>query len=392
MKERSRSMEIDVDREQLVRLLSDLVAIESINPSMKGAQNGETIIGNYILEYLKGLGLEVERQEALPGRSNVLGRLPGRNPKRRLLFEAHLDTMPVEGMAIDPFRPKIEDGRLYGRGACDTKASIAAMLHALKIAKEQGRPPGDLYFLGSVDEEYTFKGILHFLEGGFRAQGAIVGEPTELDLVIAHKGIVRWRIEVTGKAAHTSKPKEGINAIVKMARLICRIEERIQPLLASQGHPLVGSPTLSIGKIQGGIQINIVPDRCVIELDRRLNPGEDSHSVLESFEQILDEMRSEDPDLRAVMEEPFLVDYPLETRETEEVVGLAKAAISGAGRQVKVKGVPYGTDGSKTARAGIPTVVFGPGSIDQAHTANEYVEIDQVVKAAEIYARMMLAP
>ncbi len=383
-------MQIGVDRDQLVQLLSDLVAIESINPSMKGAKNGETIIGNYIFDYLKGLGLEVLRQEALPGRSNIFGKLPGADSKRRLLFEGHLDTMPIEGMVIDPFTPKVEEGRLYGRGACDVKASIAAMLSALKIATEQGRPKADLYFLGSVDEEYTFKGILHFLKGRFWAQGAVVGEPTELDVVIAHKGMVRWRIEVTGKAAHSSKPKEGINAVTKMARIICRIEDRMQPMLARISHPLVGPPTLSIGKIRGGIQINIVPDRCVIELDRRLNPGEDPNAVLESFEQLLNEMRGEDPQLQVAMEEPFLVDYPLETEETEEVVLLAKSAISAVRGQAKVKGVPYGTDGSKTARAGIPTIVLGPGSIDQAHTANEYVEIDQVVKAAEIYARMML--
>lgn len=384
-------MEIGVDREELVQLLSDLVAIESINPSMKGAKNGEAIIGNYIFEYLKSLGLEVERQEALPGRSNIFGRLPGADLKRRLLFEGHLDTMPVEGMEIDPFHAKIVEGRLYGRGSCDVKASLAAMLLALKIAKEQGRPKADLYFLGSVDEEYTFKGILHFLQGGFWAQGAVVGEPTELDVVIAHKGMVRWRIVVTGKAAHTSKPKEGINAITKMARIIGRIEDEMQPLLALRSHPLVGPPTLSIGKIQGGIQINIVPDRCVIELDRRLIPGEDAQSVLETFEQLLDQMRAQDPQLRVAMEEPFLVDHPLETKETEEVVGLAKSAVSAVRGQAKVKGVPYGTDGSKTARAGIPTIVLGPGNIDQAHTANEYVEIDQVVKATEIYARMMLA-
>ncbi len=384
-------MQISVDRDQLVHLLSDLVSIESINPNMKGAKNGEAVIGNYIFDYLKGLGLEVFRQEALPGRSNIFGKLSGPNSKRRLLFEGHLDTMPVEGMEIDPFHPKIEDGRLYGRGACDVKASLAAMLLALKIAKEQGRPRADLYFLGSVDEEYTFKGILHFLERGFWAQGAVVGEPTELEVVIAHKGMVRWRIEVTGKAVHSSKPEEGINAVVKMARIICRIEDRMQPVLARRSHPLVGPPTLSIGKIQGGIQINIVPDRCFIELDRRLNPGEDPKSILATFEELLAEMRHEDPRLQVAMEEPFLVDYPLETKETEEVVGLAKSAVAAVRGEAKVKGVPYGTDGSKTARAGIPTIVLGPGNIDQAHTAKEFVEIDQVVKAAEIYARMMLA-
>ncbi len=384
-------MQVAVDREHVINVLSDLVAIESINPSMKGAKNGEAVIGNYIFDYLRALGMEVQRDEALPGRPNILGRLAGADSRRRLLFEAHLDTMPVEGMEIDPFHPKIEQGRLYGRGACDDKASIAAMLCALKAVKEQGRPKADIYFLGSVDEEYTFKGILHFLKGGFRAQGAVAGEPTELDLVIAHKGMVRWRIVVTGKAAHSSKPKEGINAITKMARIIDRIEEEMQPRLSQISHPLVGPPTLSIGKIEGGVQINIVPDRCVIELDRRLNPGEDPDSVLASFEELLEGMRGRDPELQVAMETPFLVDYPLETRETEEVADVAKAAISEVLGKVKVKGVPYGTDGSKTARAGIPTIVLGPGSIDQAHTASEFVEMDQVVKAAEIYARMMLA-
>jgi len=265
------------------------------------------------------------------------------------------------------------------------------MLCALKVAGEQGRPKADLYFLGSVDEEHAFQGIRHFLKAGFSAQGAVVGEPTELDLVIAHKGMVRWRMVVTGKAAHSSKPREGINAITKMARIINRIEEQMQPRLSQTSHPLVGPPTLSIGKIEGGIQINIVPDRCVIELDRRLIPGEDADSVLASFEELLAEMRVQDPELQVAMEEPFLLDYPLETEEKEEVVNLAKAAITKILGQARVKGVPYGTDGSKTARAGIPTIVLGPGSIDQAHTAAEFVEIEQVVKATEIYARMMLA-
>ncbi|MDH7499718.1 MAG: M20 family metallopeptidase [candidate division NC10 bacterium] len=384
-------MQIEVDRQHLIHLLSDLVAIESINLSMKGAKNGEAAIGNYVFDYMKDLGMEVKKEEALPGRFNILGRLPGTNSRRRLLFEAHLDTMPVEGMEIDPFQARIEEGRLYGRGACDDKASVAAMLYALKIAKEQGRPKSDLYFLGSVDEEYTFKGILHFLQGGFWAQGAVVGEPTELDLVIAHKGMVRWRIVVTGKAAHSSKPKEGINAIVKMAKIIHQIEEKIQPRLSLMSHPLVGPATLSIGKIEGGIQINIVPDRCVIELDRRLIPGEDANSALSSFDQLLMEMKSQDPELQVAMESPFLVDYPLETEEKEEVVDVARKAITEVLGQVQVKGVPYGTDGSKIARAGIPTIVLGPGSIDQAHTAREYVEVEQLIQAARIYARMMLA-
>jgi acetylornithine deacetylase len=203
--------------------------------------------------------------------------------------------------------------------------------------------------------------------------------------------MVRWRIIVTGKAAHSSKPKEGINAIVKMAQVIARLEEQMQPRLSRTSHPLVGPATLSIGKIEGGIQINIVPDRCTIELDRRLIPGEEAQSVLASFEELLAETRREDPQLQVSMEDPFLVDYPLETEEREEVVEVAKQAISEVLGKAKVKGVPYGTDGSKTARAGIPTIVLGPGSIDQAHTAAEFVEIEQVVKAAEIYARMMLS-
>jgi succinyl-diaminopimelate desuccinylase len=380
-----------VDRQNLTRLLSDLVAIESINPNMKGARNGEAAIGDYIGNYLRRLGMEVEKDEVLPGRANILGRLAGSDPCRRLLFESHLDTMPVEGMEIDPFQPRIEQGRLYGRGACDDKASIAAMLQALAMVKEEGGPRADIYFLGSVDEEYQFQGIRHFLKRGFWAQGAVVGEPTDLDLVVAHKGMVRWRMVVTGKAAHSSQPEEGINAIVKMAGIIQRIEEEIQPSLHRLRHPRLGPATLSVGKIEGGIQVNIVPDRCVIELDRRLLPGEDAGSALAPFQELLDRMKREDPQLQVSMEEPFLVDYPLETAEGEEVVVAAKDAVAAVRGKARVKAVPYGTDGSKIARAGIPTVVLGPGSIAQAHTATEFVEIQQVVEAAAIYARIMLA-
>ena len=379
-----------IDRQELLKLLCDLISINSVNPEFKEG-DGEKEIADYVGRSLEQWGIAFDFQEVSPNRSNVIGRIGGTDQSRSLLFEAHMDTVSSKGMSIDPFRPEIKDGRIYGRGSCDTKAGLAAMLCAMRILKEADmRPRANICLAAVVDEEVAFRGVAQLIRSGISANGAVVSEPTELRVVIAHKGCLRWRITTKGRAVHSSKPHLGINAISKMAKLISAIDARLPPLYHAQRHPLVGAPTVSIGLIDGGVEINTVPDRCSIEIDRRVIPGETSETIRNEFASLLQELAAGDPDFQAVMEDPWLADPPLETREEERIVRTAREACTQTLGEAEVCGVPYGTDASKLSQAGIPSIVLGPGSIDQAHTAAEYVEADQVSKAAEVYARIML--
>lgn len=280
---------------------------------------------------------------------------------------------------------------MYGRGSCDTKGGLAAMLHALKALRDSGlRPSASVWLVAAVDEEHTFRGVVKFLEKGVRADGAVVAEPTDLQTVVASKGCLRWRLRTRGRAAHSSKPHLGVNAIVQMAKLIVATEEKFSAVFQKQQHPLLGSPTLSVGIIQGGTQVNQVPDSCTIEVDRRLIPGETREKVWHEFETLLAELRAREPDLDVEMEPPHLEDHPLETSAEERIVRVVSKISEEVRGHCRVMGVPYGSDASKLARAGIPSIILGPGSIDQAHAAEEYVELAQVAHAAEIYARAAL--
>jgi len=252
----------------VVQTLADLVSINSVNSSYEGGP-GEGEIAVRVKSFFDARGIETWTQQVFPGRPNVIARIPGRDANRRIILEAHMDTVSVKGMSIPPFEPRIEDGKLFGRGSCDTKAGLATMMHAVAELKEQGiTPPCEVWLAAVVDEEYSFRGVVKLCEG-LTAAAAIVAEPTELRAVIASKGVLRWRIHVRGKAAHSSKPHLGINAIQHMARVILAIEEDHQRLSARQ-HPLLGPATCNIGVISGGVQVNFVPDLCTIELDRRL--------------------------------------------------------------------------------------------------------------------------
>ena len=222
-----------------------------------------------------------------------------------------------------------------------------------------------------------------------RAEAAIVAEPTELRAVIASKGVVRWRIAVRGKAAHSSKPHLGINAITHMAHVILAFEEDHRRL-AEKPHALLGPATCNVGVIRGGAQVNFVPDSCVIEIDRRLLPGETAGAVLENYQQMLAELRTTHPSLDGVMEPPMLVDEALETAPDSPPASLAARLLAEMGLDATLSGVPFGSDASKLSRAGIPSLIFGPGSIDRAHAAVEYVELDQVLRAVEFYREFLL--
>ncbi|TAM83330.1 MAG: M20 family peptidase [Acidobacteria bacterium] len=384
------SLRLVLDHESLFTTLADLVSINSVNPQYAGGP-GEAALAAYVGDYLTRNDISFKLQPVFDGRPNVIARLEGRPGGRTLILEAHMDTASELGMSRKPFEPVREGNRMFGRGACDAKGGLAAMLHALKVLRDAKlQPKASVVLVAAVDEEFSFRGIAKFLENEVKADGAIVAEPTSLDIVIASKGVLRWRLRTHGRAAHSSKPHLGINAVAKMAKVIVAVEERFPPLFEKRRHQLVGSPTLNVGIISGGIQVNQVPDSCVIEIDRRLIAGETKESVRGEFESFLAELRAHDPELEVEVEAPTIEDYPLETPVTERIVQVVMGVsqeVAGRGRAI---GVPYGSDASKLAKAGIPAVILGPGSIDQAHAAEEFVELDQVALAAEIYARAIL--
>lgn len=368
--------------------LAELVRINSVNSAYAGGP-GEGEIAAWIQRFCTHHGLDVRLQEVWPGRPNVIARLPGRDPTRRVILEAHMDTVSVQGMTIPPFEPRIADGRLYGRGSCDTKGGLAAMLHAVASLRADGiTPPCDVWLAAVVDEEFSFRGVAKLCEG-LTAEAAIVAEPTSLRAVIASKGVLRWRIRVRGKAAHSSKPHLGVNAISHMARVILALEDD-HARLAATTHPLLGPATCNVGVIHGGVQVNFVPDECVIEVDRRLLPGETSAAVLAHYRRLLDDLQARHAGLRAELEPPMLVDEALETPETAAVARVASAVLTAQGRDGRLCGVPYGSDASKLSRQGVPSIVFGPGSIDHAHAAVEYVELAEVEAAVAFYRDFIL--
>ena len=371
--------------DSVIGTLADLVRINSVNPAYADGVS-EAGVAGYIRHFFRTYGIETFEQTVFPGRPNVVAKLPGCDSSRRIVLEAHMDTAGIVGMSIPPFEPELRGGKLYGRGACDTKAGLAAMMcAAASLARERRTPPCEIWVVGAADEEFSYGGVLDLCEG-LRADAAIVAEPTSLRLVVATKGCVRFRVVVHGKAAHSSKPQLGVNAISQMARVISVLEQHAASLSAA-AHPLLGPGTFNIGKITGGTQVNMVPESCAIEIDRRLLPGEEPADVMRRYADLIRDI----PGVRAEVEPPMLQDRPLETPTESRVVRVASEVLAGLGLDEKPCGVPYGSDASKLSRAGVPSIVIGPGSIDQAHAAIEFVECVEVERALDFYRMFMLS-
>lgn len=370
--------------------LAELVRIPSVNPNYQGGVD-ELAMAAYVEAFFANRGIETWRQNVLENRPNVIARIPGVNPQRRIVFEAHMDTVSVAGMEIDPWGAEVCEGKLYGRGACDTKAGMAAMMHAVAgLARDGITPEADVWFAATIDEEFSFRGVVALCEPPFHADVAIIAEPTGLQPIIASKGLVRWKIETIGKAAHSAKPHLGINAIEQMARIINAIEQDTKKL-SSHHHKLLGSATCNIGVVRGGVQINFVPDRCEIEIDRRLLPSETVDGVLRHYQLLVDNVAKKDPTMNVVMHSPMLTDKPLETSGDNHAVQTMVRVLKDLGLDATLGGVPFCSDASKFGALGIPSMILGPGSIDQAHAAVEFVDCQQVVQAVEIYRQFILA-
>jgi acetylornithine deacetylase len=374
-----------------LKTLKDLIAIPSINPMRANSgEAAERAATDYIESLLRREQIDCERQPVADGRENLIAVVhatTGRPTVGGLLLNSHIDTVPVANMAINPFDPVLKDGRIFGRGSCDAKASIAAMLAALLAHAQRSERPRPVLFLATVDEEFSFGGSRRFIERRWPVSAAVVGEPTVLVNVIAHKGVVRWRLQVRGVSAHGATPELGRNAIYDGARLAVLLEEYASELSRRGGHPLLQHPTLNVGRVTGGQAVNMVPDCCEFEIDRRILPGESAAEVLKDCEEWLGK-RLEGVDFS--LEDPFLDDPPLETSSDSTIVrSLQNAQQSVLGTASPCLGAHYGTDGSKLAAAGIETVVCGPGNIAQAHTKAEFVAVEQVNLAVRLYDQLI---
>jgi len=374
----------------VTRLLADLVAIPSVNPMgrpLSGPGYLEAGVTAYLVRWFHDLGVEVERHAIAPGRENLLAwfRSPGAN--RTILFDAHQDTVPVDGMTIPPFTPVVEGGRMYGRGACDIKGGMAAMLAAFaRLVREKPAGAASVVMACTVDEEYTHTGSSRLAVTPHGADLAIVAEPTLLNVVSCHKGAVRWKVRARGVACHSSTPGLGINAIYRMAGVVQTLAAHAAELAASTSDPVLGAPSLSVGRIEGGQSVNIVPDLCEIEIDRRIIPGEQPGDAIGRVEAAL---RESPNGLEGLEILPPWVKMPALSPERASEGGWVEpvrdAVASAVGFRPRVTGVPYGTDAGPLSAAGLPSLVFGPGDIAQAHTKDEWVALEQVRLAAEAY-------
>ena len=322
---------------------------------------------------LEPWGARLTIQTVHPGRPNFIATFPGRDATRSLMLEAHSDTVGGEGT----FTPTVRDGKLYGRGACDTKGAMAAMLSGIEtVLAEQGRPPVTVHFVSTCNEELGATGAHHLVANGFRADYAVVGEPTDRRIVYAHKGSLRLRLHTQGVAAHSSAPERGVNAIYKMCRVVQALETNVIPKLAEVRDAVLGSPTLSVGTIHGGSQVNVVPAACEIEVDRRLLPGEERDAVVAGI------LGALPGDISHRMTEYY---PPLGQDPGSPLV----QRVGRAAGEMRLATAAWASNAGVFAAAGIPAVLFGPGSIQQAHTEEEFIEVAQVEAASRVYAEII---
>jgi acetylornithine deacetylase len=377
-----------VDRAFVLKLLKELVKANSVNPDV-GNGPGESAVSNLLFDHLASVGgLIVKKQRVAGERSNVVAMLKGSGTGRSLMLNGHMDTVGVEGMTIKPFRPAVERGLLHGRGACDMKGAIAAMVGAAKsLADSKSKLAGDLIFSFVVDEEHTSLGTSKLVEE-YGADAAIVGEPTRMSIATAHKGFLWIEVSVKGRAAHGSVPEKGVDAIAHAAIFVSRLSE-LQDMFRSRKHPLLGTPKIHTSTIEGGTHWSIVPNHCVLRLERRTIPGETTASAMKEVREVLHNIkqhnRSFNAEARKIFERP-----PLETSPTEPIVKeLRQAILEVTKKRAQVVGVPYWTDGAVISQSGtIPTCIFGPGDIAVAHSPHEYVDVNDVMRASEIYSRV----
>jgi acetylornithine deacetylase len=378
-----------MEREQLTKLAAELVSIPSVNPLDGPVGNGlgEAEVAAFVESKLREAGVETELREVLPGRPNVLARVAGQS-EEAVWFDAHLDTVSGDGMAFEPFEARMEDGTLYGRGAADDKASVAAMMAALMAVAQGGdKPPHTVIFTATADEEYQMRGLTSLLEAGITARAAVVGEPSGLEVIIAHKGVARFTITTGGKAVHSSRPDEGVNAIYRMGKVLTAIDAYAKGGVGRETHPMLGKATLSVGVIRGGKHVNVVPDRCEVEVDRRLVPGEDARRAVADVRDYLNNALEEDLGLKVSGADLTIPGMSIPSDNA--LVQAVAAAVREVTGKAPLNGMQGTTHAGQMAEAGVPGVVLGPGRMGQAHTATEELDLEQLEQAAAVYESLM---
>lgn len=366
-------------------LLRELVAINSVNPTLVADAPGEGEIARAIADTMRRAGLDVELKDAAPGRPNVVGVLEGKRPGRALMLCGHTDTVGVAGME-QPFTPVERGGRLYGRGAQDMKAGVAAMIDAARsLAKSGGLPAGRLVIAAVVDEEHSSIGA-DALVAGWRADAAVVTEPTDLAIAIGHKGFAWVDVEVLGRAAHGSRPSDGQDAILRLGRVLARLEGLDRALQARTPHPLVGTGSLHASIIAGGRELSSYPDRATLQLERRLTPAEREGDALVEVQQILDALAGEDRTFRASAR--LMFSRPAyELDRDHELPRRVGTALAKAGGTPVIVGASFWADSAVLGRAGIPSVLFGPGGAG-LHSTEEYVNVGEVITCRDALAEL----
>jgi acetylornithine deacetylase len=368
------------------RLTRELVAIESVNPDLVPSGGGESNIARFVASWLKDAGLEVQIVEPVAGRPSVVGVLRGSGAGRSLMLNAHLDTVGAGGMAR-PFEPVVSGGRIHGRGAYDMKGSLAAVMVAAREARRLALA-GDVIVTAVADEEVASLGTSAVLER-FHADAAIVAEPTELRLCLAHKGFVWLEVETRGVAAHGSRANDGVDAIGRMGRILTGLVSLDRRLRLGAGHRLLGRGSIHGSLIEGGQEWSTYPARCVVKVERRTIPGEDGARALMEMEALIEIAREDAPNLeasaRVVLERApseLSAEHPL-------ALAVAQSTREALGKEPELAGVAYWMDMALTNAAGIPTVAFGPAG-EGAHADVEWVDVASLETCVQVYLRAAL--
>ena len=370
-------------------ILRQIVAIPSVNPALADdpALRGEARLVEFLEPWFAKKGFRAERVGATPGRPNLLARFGAAAPERTILFESHLDTVGVAGFAGDPFAPREENGRLYGRGACDTKGPLAAFMAALdaEVLAALGKSATQLVWLGAIGEETGNLGAEEAVAAGLRADECVVLEPTDLRIVHAHKGACWFTVATRGRAVHASDPARGDNAILKMPAVWRILEEATAEAGKEFSSAALGRPTVSVGVIRGGAATNVVPDACEIQVDRRLMPGETAARVLA-------DLRARLASISGGVEIALMKEgLPFHTDAEAGLVRRFGAALEGAGVAPAREGAAWCSDAGVLASACAETLVWGPGAIAQAHTVDEYIETASLEAGRETLRQFLLA-
>jgi len=370
-----------------IRILRDLVAINSVNPTLVPGAPGEREIADCVATELRRSGLDVTIEPVAEGRPNVVGVLEGSRTGPTLIFCGHTDTVGVAGMT-DPFAPVERDGRLYGRGAQDMKGGVAAMMSAAADIARRGLDAGRLIVAAVVDEEHSSIGA-DALVKSWTGDAAVVTEPTDLEIAVGHKGFAWVEVVVEGLAAHGSRPAEGRDAILRLGRVLARLEALDRELQARPPHPLVGTGSLHASFIEGGRELSSYPDRATLQMERRTLPGEAETTAVEEVRAILAALAADDATFVARATSMF--SRPAyEVPAGHQLPQVMASALGRTGRAPRTTGASFWTDAAVLGHAGIPSILFGPGGAG-LHSTVEYVTIADVLTCRDALTELARA-